>query len=245
MMWIIDAGYAIRQVNPKDTYKEYYTDLLSWMLPERTSRPSSVVIAVDDYRTESVKDGERRKRRDGEDEGRRVYVTGMNQKMPKGKVKCFQFLSSGENKNDLMALFGHFLMSSDAVDLANGIPLIFCGRKEVLYQIVWRFNKVVFPLFASKANSNVVAVAADCDILVLLVNTYAINKPSFQWQMKYETNKYANIRDICKTLGNVASSLVNFHIISGCDTTSYFFRQGKKIHSKNRLKLVVYISLRP
>ena len=75
-MWIIDAGYAIRQVNPKDTYKEYYTDLLSWMLPERTSRPSSVVIAVDDYRTESVKDGERRKRRGGEDREEECMLQG-------------------------------------------------------------------------------------------------------------------------------------------------------------------------
>ena len=175
-----------------------------------------------------------------------MYVTGMNQKMPKGKVKWFQFLSNGENKNDLMALFGEFLMSSDAVALANGIPLIFCGRKEVLeilpdsVEVQQSCNHeeadTKIPLFASKANSNVVAVAADCDILVLLVNTYAINKPSFQWQMKYETNKYANIRDICKTLGNVASSLVNFHIISGCDKTSYFFRQGKTNPFKKSLE---------
>ena len=82
-MWIFDAGHAIRQVKPMDMYKKYYAELMSWILPERAAWPSSVVIATDDYRADSTKEGNRRSRR-GSDEGRRVYLTGLDQKMPKG-----------------------------------------------------------------------------------------------------------------------------------------------------------------
>ena len=104
---IFDAGHAIRQVKPRDTYRENYTDLLKWILPEREARASSVVIATDDYRADSTKEGERRSRRGG-CEGRRVYVTGLEQKMLKGS-KWSDFINIGQNKNDLMSLLESFL----------------------------------------------------------------------------------------------------------------------------------------
>lgn len=85
--WIIDLGYAIRQIKPKDTYKEYYNDLLEYVLPGKLLRPSSLVIAVDEYRKYSTKEGERRNRRDGKEEGKRIHVNGFNQKMPKQAAK--------------------------------------------------------------------------------------------------------------------------------------------------------------
>ena len=235
-MWIFDAGHAIRQVKPRDTYREYYTDLLKWILLEREARASSVVIATDDYRAGSTKEGERRSRRGG-CEGRRVYVTGLEQKMPKGS-KWSDFLNNGQNKNDLMSLFGDFLKGDDAINMVNGIPLSFYGKEEV-WNILPRVTLVQqkcnhgeagtkIPLFASTAESNVIAVATDCDVLVLLVATYAKLRPQFQWQMRYENYKYANIEGICNTLGYEASSfLSHFHAFSGCDVTSYFFNVGK------------------
>ena len=130
-MWIFDAGHAIRQVKPRDTYREYYTDLLKWILPEREARASSVVITTDDYRADSTKERERRSRRGG-CEGRRVYVTGLEQKMPEG-IKWSDFINNGQNKNDLMSLFGEFLKGDDAINIVNGIPLSFCGKESVEY----------------------------------------------------------------------------------------------------------------
>ena len=57
------------------------------------------------------------------------------------------------------------------------------------------------PLHASMANSNVVAVAADTDVFILLIEVFAQIKPDIQWQVRYEFNKYANINEICHRLG--------------------------------------------
>ena len=94
------------------------------------------------------------------------------------------------------------------------------------------------PLLASVANNNVVAVATDCDILVLLISFYATKEPSFQWFMKYETNKFAVIYDICQKLGpSVSKLLPQFHSITGSDTTSFFFSKGKLKPFKRVLQL--------
>ena len=79
---IIMTQYAIRQVKPMDTYRKYYAELLTWILPERAAWNSSVVIAADDYRADSTKEGNRRSRR-GSDEGRRVYLKGWTKRCQK------------------------------------------------------------------------------------------------------------------------------------------------------------------
>ena len=233
-LWIIDAGYAIRQIKPQETYKQYFQDLLEWILPDDNLNPSSVVIAVDDYRKHSTKEGERRSRRDGKDEGKRVHVTGVDQKMPKGKVKWADFLSNGENKNDLMGLFGEYLKSNEAIEKANGLDVVFCGRRKI-----WNFGHEIgecnheeadtkIPLFASQSSKNVVAVAQDCDVLVLLITAYATVKPKSKWQMKYANNMFADIESIYNHLGDeVSRCLIQYHALSGCDTTSFFYRLGK------------------
>ena len=68
-VWIIDLGYALRQIAPKSTYREYSSALLDWILPSSQYSARSIVITVDDYRKESTKDGERRNRRAGKEEG--------------------------------------------------------------------------------------------------------------------------------------------------------------------------------
>ena len=55
----------------------------------------------------------------------------MELKIPRGKEKWLDFLSNGENKNDLMAVFGKYPMSSDVVSKANSVPMIFCGWERV------------------------------------------------------------------------------------------------------------------
>ena len=70
----------------------------------------------------------------GKEKGKRIHVTGFEQKMPKGKHKWIHFLSNGE-KNDLMASFGrflkHYLPNRERLD----IEIIFCGEE------VWSWNE--------------------------------------------------------------------------------------------------------
>ena len=129
--WIIDAGYAIRQVKVRDRYDQFFEDLLDWMLPEEIFQPSNLVIAIDEYISESTKDDERRRRREGKDEGKRVHVTGLDQKMPPNPTKWSEFLTNGENKNDLMSIFEEFLKTDKAIRKCRGLSIIFCARNEV------------------------------------------------------------------------------------------------------------------
>ena len=52
-----------------------------------------------------------------------------------------------------------------------------------------------------------------------------------------DTNKYPSISKITKYLRQtVSSNISRFHAITGCDTTSYFFRMGKIADLKKILK---------
>ena len=51
------------------------------------------------------------------------------------------FPSNGENKNALLAMFGKYLMSSDAVSKTNCVPMISCGRERV-----WDFFRIIAKL---------------------------------------------------------------------------------------------------
>ena len=81
---------------------------------------------------------------------------------------------------------------------------------------------------ALKEDTDVVVVAKDTDVLVLLIWAYVKYNVSRKWYLKYETDKYADIGAICDYFGkNIALTLPAFHSITGCDTTSYFLRAVK------------------
>lgn len=66
------------------------------------------------------------------------------------------------------------------------------------------------------------------DVLILLVWAYVFYGIQKEWYLKYENEKYANIRLICEAFGReLCLALPAFHALTGCDTTSYFFKAGK------------------
>ena len=94
-----------------------------------------------------------------------------------------------------------------------------CNHEEVDTRII---------LHASLAEENVVVVAKDTDVLVLLVNEYSKLLPIQEWVMKYDANKHASISKIIKYLRQtVFNNIPRCHAITGCNTTSYFFRVRK------------------
>ena len=52
------------------------------MLPDSKYFPKRLVICIDNYVPQSTKDGERKERRMGKVEGKRVHVSGFDQIMP-------------------------------------------------------------------------------------------------------------------------------------------------------------------
>ena len=50
VVWVIDVKHAIRQVQPWGKYKEYFDDLLNWMIPDDPLyTPRKLVIAIYNY----------------------------------------------------------------------------------------------------------------------------------------------------------------------------------------------------
>ncbi len=71
-----------------------------------------------------------------------------------------------------------------------------------------------------------VIVLKDTNVLLLLI--WAFLKIAYKWFFQFEPEKFVEIGSICRSLGQrVCSSLPAIHAISGCDTTSYFYKAGK------------------
>ena len=95
-----------------------------------------------------------------------------------------------------------------------------CNHEEADYRIV---------LHALLCTQDVVVVAKDTDVLVLLIWAYSHFNVQYKWYFSYEKGTYSDISIICEFLGKeICKSLLSFHAITGCDTTSYMFRVGKK-----------------
>ena len=83
-------------------------------------------------------------------------------------------------------------------------------------------------LHASKVDSDAFIVCKDTDVLILMIWTYSKMNITNNWYLKYDHKKFADIRKTCSYLGKTLSlNLPKIHALTGCDTTSYFYRVGK------------------
>ena len=103
---------------------------------------------------------------------------------------------------------------------SEGVSSMFeCNHEEADYRLV---------LHALISQQDVVIVAKDTDVLVLLMWAYVHFRVQFKWYMMYEKGIFADISLICQYFGNIlCGNILSFHAITGCDTTSYMFRVGK------------------
>ena len=99
-------------------------------------------------------------------------------------------------------------------------------------------------LHASLQDTNVVIVAKDTDVFVLLVYVYSKLQPCSKWYMKIDHDKYLDIGKVKKYLGSkISSYLPQLLSLTGCDTTFFFCGVGKiKVLNKVKKKPDEYIS---
>ena len=93
-------------------------------------------------------------------------------------------------------------------------------------------------------DSDCVIVSKDTDVFLLLI--YAFYKCNSQktWYMKYDNEKFVDIGKVFTYLGiHMTDNILKFHSLTGCDTTSYFFRVGKIKVWKKLLKSPAKINL--
>ena len=160
-------------------------------------------------------------------------------------AKWQEFLHRNENKNDLIQLLARF-RKEDGV--YNGtIPLVFtssnatfrvcdgtvaevdeCNHEEADTRLI---------LHAAASTQDVVIVAKDTDVLVLMVWAYVVLNVEQKWYFKKAHDKFVDVGEICSYLGReICLCLPALHAISGCDTTSYFYNVGKVKLIKKVLK---------
>ena len=105
------------------------------------------------------------------------------------------------------------------IDHNTCIMLFTCNHEEADYRMVHH---------ASLEDTTCIVKSKDTDVLMLLAYEYAKIKPESNWYMLYDNDNYADIKQITSHLGNdISLSLPQFHSVTGCDTTSYFFNHGK------------------
>ena len=85
--WIVDAGYALMPVIPRDTYRRSFNNLFRWILPDRTLKAAEILIKVDEYRKDITKKGENKIDGMGKTMGRVFLSLIWSKKMPKEKIE--------------------------------------------------------------------------------------------------------------------------------------------------------------
>ena len=199
--WIVDNMAAIRCVKPRDTYKAWIKSFLDFVTPYNFYSPIALELVTDTYLEKSAKNATRLKR--GE-ESRKVHLEGVEQNMLTGN-DWSDFFHNIENKENHIRLITEHLISDQGRTLA-ALPLIIT-RKEFTWRIIDNIvedldrsnheevdTKMV--LHALREKTNVVVVASDTDVLVLMVYAYALKDIKDDWYMKIGEKKFVNVRKI-------------------------------------------------
>ena len=231
--WFIDGLAAVRSLQPKRTYREWLRNFLQFTKPPKDSEAIQVGLVNDTYKADSIKGGTRKER--GES-GLKVKIDGFDQHMLQGS-KWQEFLNSGQNKEELIQLIVKYMETGEGMSQLEHPYIVTAGDATfsvrdhsicMLYTCNHEEADTRLVLHALLADSDVVVVAKDTDVLILLIWAYEQSSVGKKWYMKYDHNKYADISEICKFLGpKICCTLPAVHAITGCDTTSYLYKVGK------------------
>ena len=147
-----------------------------------------------------------------------------------------EFLRNAENKEQLLELIKRYVFDEKGQRLIKTqFVITVCDKIHKLQQNSDQEEDcnhdeadTRLVLLALQQQTDVIIVAKDTDVLVLLVLAYKKYHVRHKWYFKYDAEKYADVGAICDFLEEVVClALPAFHEITGCDTTSYFYRAGK------------------
>lgn len=210
--YVIDGGYLLRRIVwDRDVT---FRDLVRKYLTHVGSRYGHCSIVFDGYQDgPSTKDHEHFRR------NLKCTISvdiSVHLDNSIGTVTQKSFLSNPNNKESFISLLAQAL-SSDGHDVVR------C-RGDADTAIVSSVLDIAC------TGSNVTLIAADTDLLIMLL--YMWNDLMGCILMKNEaTRKHAeSVRDvgkICESLGDICKYITFIHAFGGCDTTSAIFGQGK------------------
>ena len=199
ILWIVDVMAQIRLLKTCQTYNLYFKSFIKFISPAKFLEPIQIEIANDIYKYESAKGNSRTKRRI---EQQRTVLTSASQNMLQPDTWKSFFINI-DNKTNLINLLVAYLRS-DSFSNQIRIPVIVNDDKNT-WKTTREFSEIIFKsnheeadtriiLHVLQEDTKVVAVSKDTDVLILLVYAYAKYKPTKEWYMKIDANKFASIR---------------------------------------------------
>ena len=194
-------------------------------------------VLFDRYEKNSIKAGTRERRTKTTRPIRRV-IENQNVPLP---TSWPNFLALPENKADLARFLSEHLITNAPHDkvivVAGGFndrDQAQCSNEEIDSTMLFAAHeeadtRIIYHCIASNCDTVVVS-ARDTDVLLLLVAHAANIRSANIWMMAGTTahKKFFNIRAICENLpAGSLSSVLPFHALTGCDTTSFLCNHSK------------------
>ena len=238
----IDGAALVHILTPESiaTFDEYADSVFLCHLNKQLEKCVRLDVVWDVYIIDSIKASTREKR----GQGIRKKVAGRN-KVPtnwmgflrdeKKQQELFDFLSSkiaafdyADNKEVFVTQGQRILTNIPTLEMSS------CDHEEADTRLVVHIVDAL-----NKGQSTCMVRTVDTDVVVILIGKFfhftTLNPTADIW-VAFGTGKhfdYWHINTICHNLGKERSlALPFFHSFTGCDTTSAFFRRGKKMASE-------------
>ncbi len=177
-------------------------------IQEHRGTAVKVCVVFDTYRTSTTKDQEQ-KRRSGKQRMHADVIVEKTTPVPSDRAA---FLSNKKNKQAFIELFDQFLQD-------NNMECEHAGDEGDADVVIVRKALEMAAIY-----DKVLVIADDTDIFVLLVQHASGNHDICMKRI----NDTLSIETARKCLGNEMCHILLFiHAMSGCDTTSAFYRIGK------------------
>lgn len=249
--YIIDGMVLIQELKPTSsmTFNDLGQIFLKRILSSgRKYNARRFTVIFDNYISQSLKSAERLRR--GESSDITEYKVSGSRKVPVFK----DFLKSSANKKSLLIFMVDNILKNAANLLDKDESLIIGGGSENPENVfiitqdkepeLWQKFKsnqeeadtrIILHVVAEREHGNTILVrSVDTDVFILLLHHYVVTKQIRGCRLFMELGhlkdkRFLSIQDIVESLGEtVSKNILAIHCLTGCDTTSAFFKIGKK-----------------
>lgn len=214
--FVVDGGYLLHSVvwPQRSTYGSVCQGYISYVLKHYGA---GITTVFDGYSTISTKAAEQMRRAKKATSSDIMFDQHMHTTTTQAA-----FLANSNNKKSLIDMLSSMMTQSGiAVKQAS-------ADADALI--------VSTALSLAESGEPVVVVATDTDLLVMLVNQASSDMDLYMLCCMNPTTLY-KVCDIQESLGETSKYLMVLHAITGCDTVSAVYRQGKRkafnlVHNK-------------
>ena len=205
--YVVDGGHLLQSVvwPQQSNYNDVCDGYVSYILKHYGTLTS---VVFDEYSTISIKAAAQQRQAKKATSSNILFDLSMPTTTSQAA-----FLANGYNKERVMQMLSAIMSQSGILTKqakANADAMI-----------------VLTALTLAESGKPVIAVGTDTDILVMLVARATTNMDVHMLCRKNPPKLY-RIRDIQDNIGDTSFYLMVLHAITGCDTVSAPFRQGKR-----------------